>query len=60
MSKTKKAVIVIKEDPDGTVSATVDARSTAANDDCCGFLAFVGLQAIVKCINDGESGNEAY
>ena len=60
MSKAKKAVVVIKEDPDGTVSATVDVRPTAAKEDYCGFLALVGLQAIVKRINEGKGVNEAH
>lgn len=59
MSKVKKAVIIIKEDPDGTVSATVDVRPTAVKEDSCGFLALVGLQAIVKRINEGKGANEA-
>lgn len=59
MSKAKKAVIVIREDPDGIISATVDARPAAAKEDYCGFLALVGLQAIVKRINEGKGANEA-
>lgn len=60
MSKTKKAVIVIKEDPDGTTSVEVIARPTIGKSGYIGFLALVGFQAIVKCINnEGKSEDEA-
>lgn len=59
MSRTKKAIVIIKEDPDGTISAEIFARPTIGEAGYLGFLALVGFQAVIKRINEDNIEDEA-
>lgn len=59
MSRIKKALVIIKEDPDGTISAEIFARPTIGKAGYLGFLALVGFQAVIKRISKDNIEDEA-